>query len=108
MSEKSKHTLASAFTFIGGLAGLTSLLTLIFLGGSFVERVKGMSADLQSIKDKGPAPLQSYTASNDERVKNIDSRITRMEEAVHLLERMDGRLQRMEGKVDAIVDQLKK
>lgn len=80
MSER-KTTWLALLNFIGGLGGLVAVATVVFYGGSMVEKLNSLDARVKAIETGGSPSLREYVKAAEQRAATAEIKLREMDEA---------------------------
>lgn len=67
------------------ICSLITIATMIWYGGALANTVKDQGHRLETIESKGSAAVQTHIASDDERERAVEARISQLEKIVQTL-----------------------
>lgn len=99
-------TFADILNFIGGVSGLIALATLVFMGGSIVEKIRSLDLRVTAIESAGSATLRTHIAADAQMDESINARLRMLEENIVSLHRIETKLETASTKLDMMKEQM--
>lgn len=99
-------TIADILNFIGGVSGLIALATLVFMGGSIVEKIRTLDLRVTAIESAGSSTLRTHIAADEKMDESVNARLRMLEENIVSLHRIETKLETASTKLDMLKEQL--
>lgn len=99
-------TIADILNFVGGVSGLVALATLVFMGGSIVEKIRTLDIRVTAIENAGSSTLRSHIAADEKMDESINARLRMLEENILALHSIETKLESASTKLDMLKEQV--
>lgn len=103
-----KNILVSVFNLLGGMSGLLAIGLVVWKGGALAQTVIDHGRRLDSIESSGSVGLREHVKLDDERVKEMQVRISTSEAVAGKVTELVGEVRVINVKLDALKEQLQK
>lgn len=98
-----RQLLVSVSAAIGALAGLLSILCVVWYGGALAERIRDHDRRIGTLETGGSIPLQRHESKDDTRVLEFGRRMDAQEAAIADLVKIKTDVAALNAKVDVLL-----
>lgn len=92
---------------IGGISGIVTLLSIAVFGGEIKRQVAVNTSRLTAIESFGSPALLAHDKMDDQRVFDLNRRVTTMEETIRQISDIRVDLRGINTKLDMLTDEIK-